>query len=219
MNVMVSGVEYWFPVYEMFKQAGQQMGCDTIYTGTPEYDVNKQIASFDQVLARQPKGILVHPMNSDPFIEPINRAIEQGTAIVTFAAEFAELQPHRAHHLEQRPRRHRRRRCDRRGDGRQGRICGAGKSRPGQSRPPHRRLHRPHGSEVAGHEAGGRAASNQDAEQGLSGRAVDGAGQSEPRRGLHAGGQLGARRGAGELETRRQDQGDDAPTSTPRSST
>ena len=29
MNVMVSGVEYWFPVYEMFKQAGQQFGCET----------------------------------------------------------------------------------------------------------------------------------------------------------------------------------------------
>lgn len=87
MNVMVSGVEYWFPVYEMFKQAGQQFGCETAYTGTPEYDVNKQIASFDQALAQKPAGILVHPMNSDPFIEPINRAIEQGTAVVTFAAD------------------------------------------------------------------------------------------------------------------------------------
>ncbi len=87
MNVMVSGVEYWFPVYEMFKQAAHQMGCETVYTGTPDYDVNKQIATFDQVLAKQPKGILVHPMNSDPFIEPINRAIAGGTAIVTFAAD------------------------------------------------------------------------------------------------------------------------------------
>ena len=87
MNVMVSGVEYWFPVYEMFKQAGQQMGCETEYTGTPEYDVNKQIATFDQALAQNPAGILVHPMNSDPFIEPINRAIDQGTAVVTFAAD------------------------------------------------------------------------------------------------------------------------------------
>ena len=52
MNVMVSGVEYWFPVYEMFKQAGQQLGCETEYTGTPEYDVNKQIATFDQALVR-----------------------------------------------------------------------------------------------------------------------------------------------------------------------
>ena len=87
MNVMVSGVEYWFPVYEMFKQAGQQLGCETEYTGTPEYDVNKQIATFDQALAQNPAGILVHPMNSDPFIEPINRAIDQGTAVVTFAAD------------------------------------------------------------------------------------------------------------------------------------
>lgn len=87
MNVMVSGVEYWFPVYEMFKQAGQQFGCETEYTGTPEYDVNKQIASFDQALAQNPAGILVHPMNSDPFIEPINRAVDQGVAVVTFAAD------------------------------------------------------------------------------------------------------------------------------------
>ncbi len=63
MNVMVSGVEYWFPVYEMMKQAAQSMGCKTVYTGTPEYDVNKQLASFEQVLAKKPAGILLHPMN------------------------------------------------------------------------------------------------------------------------------------------------------------
>lgn len=87
MNVMVSGVEYWFPVYEMFKQAAQSLGCKTAYTGTPEYDVTKQIASFDQILAKKPAGILVHPMNSDPFIEPINRAVASGVPVVTFAAD------------------------------------------------------------------------------------------------------------------------------------
>ena len=103
MNVMVSGVEYWFPVYEMFKQAGQQLGCETEYTGTPEYDVNKQIATFDQALAQNPAGILVHPMNSDPFIEPINRAIDQGTAVVTFAADSPQFQARLLHHLGQYP--------------------------------------------------------------------------------------------------------------------
>jgi ribose transport system substrate-binding protein len=53
MCVMVSGVEYWFPVYEMFKQAGQQLGVKTVYTGTPEYDVNKQLAVFEQILAKK----------------------------------------------------------------------------------------------------------------------------------------------------------------------
>ncbi|MFQ3228768.1 MAG: ribose transport system substrate-binding protein [Reinekea sp.] len=87
MNVMLSGVEYWFPVYEMFKEAAKSMGCETSYTGTPEYDVNKQLSTFEQVLAKKPAGILVHPMNPDPFIEPINRAAKMGIPSVTFAAD------------------------------------------------------------------------------------------------------------------------------------
>lgn len=87
MCVMVSGVEYWFPVYEMMKQAGQQLGVKTVYTGTPEYDVNKQLAVFEQILAKKPAGIFLHPMNPDAFIEPINRAAEMGIPVVTFAAD------------------------------------------------------------------------------------------------------------------------------------
>ncbi|GAB4535321.1 MAG: substrate-binding domain-containing protein [Roseibium sp.] len=87
MNVMVSGHPYWVPVYQGFKQAAEAFGCETIFSGTPDYDITKQIASFEQDLVKQPAGILVHPMQSDPFIEPINRAIDGGTQIVTFAAD------------------------------------------------------------------------------------------------------------------------------------
>ena len=87
MVVMVSGVEYWFPVYEMFKQAGRQLGVKTHYDGCPEYDIQKEIAVFEQVVAQNPKGILVHPMNSDAFIAPINAAMEKGIAVCTFAAD------------------------------------------------------------------------------------------------------------------------------------
>jgi len=87
MNVMVSGVEYWFPVYEMFKEAAHQVGAKAAYTGTPDYDVNKQIATFEQDLVKKPAGIMVHPMNSDAFIEPINKAIDSGIPVVTFAAD------------------------------------------------------------------------------------------------------------------------------------
>ncbi len=58
-----------------------------MYTGTPEYDVNKQLAVFEQILAKKPAGIFLHPMNPDPFIEPINRAYEMGIPVVTFAAD------------------------------------------------------------------------------------------------------------------------------------
>lgn len=87
MIVMVSGVEYWPPVYETFKQAGDLLGVKTVFTGTPEYDVNKELAVFEQVLAKKPAGIFVHPMNADAFIEPINRAVEMGIPVVTFAAD------------------------------------------------------------------------------------------------------------------------------------
>lgn len=87
MNVMVSAHPYWVPVYQGFKQAAEAMGCKTIFSGTPDYDITKQIASFEQDLVKNPAGILLHPMQSDPFIEPINRAIDAGVSIVTFAAD------------------------------------------------------------------------------------------------------------------------------------
>ncbi|UUP18128.1 substrate-binding domain-containing protein [Nitratireductor thuwali] len=87
MNVMVSAHPYWVPVYQGFKQAAEAMGCEAVFSGTPDYDITKQIASFEQDLVKSPAGILLHPMQSDPFIEPINRAIESGVEIVTFAAD------------------------------------------------------------------------------------------------------------------------------------
>ncbi len=87
MNVMVSAHPYWVPVYQGFKQAAAAMGCETIFSGTPDYDITKQIASFEQDLVKNPAGILLHPMQSDPFIEPINRAIAGGVEVVTFAAD------------------------------------------------------------------------------------------------------------------------------------
>ena len=87
MNVMVSAHPYWVPVYQGFKQAAAAMGCETVFSGTPDYDITKQIASFEQDLVKKPAGVLLHPMQSDPFIEPINGAIDSGIQVVTFAAD------------------------------------------------------------------------------------------------------------------------------------
>ena len=66
MNVMVSAHPYWVPVFEGFKQAAEAMGCEVVFSGTPDYDITKQIASFEQDLVKSPKGILLHPMQADP---------------------------------------------------------------------------------------------------------------------------------------------------------
>ncbi|WP_417695243.1 substrate-binding domain-containing protein [Roseibium sp.] len=87
MNVMVSSHPYWVPVYQGFKQAAAAFGCETIFSGTPDYDITKQIASFEQDLVKSPAGILLHPMQADPFIQPIDQAVDGGTPVVTFAAD------------------------------------------------------------------------------------------------------------------------------------
>lgn len=87
MNVMVSAHPYWVPVYQGFKQAAEAMGCESVFSGTPDYDIAKQIASFEQDLIKKPAGVLLHPMQADPFIEPINQAIADGVSVVTFAAD------------------------------------------------------------------------------------------------------------------------------------
>nr|WP_302664672.1 FAD-dependent oxidoreductase [Alloyangia pacifica] len=58
-----------------------------MFSDTPDYDTTKQIASFEHDMVKQPAGLLLHPMQPDPFIEPINRAISDGTQVVTFAAD------------------------------------------------------------------------------------------------------------------------------------
>ena len=44
MNVMVMGHPYWVPVFEGFKQAAEALGCEAVFSGTPDYDIAKQIA-------------------------------------------------------------------------------------------------------------------------------------------------------------------------------
>ncbi|WP_343501733.1 substrate-binding domain-containing protein [Alloyangia pacifica] len=58
-----------------------------MFSDTPDYDTTKQIASFEHDMVKQPAGLLLHPMQPDPFIAPINRAISDGTQVVTLAAD------------------------------------------------------------------------------------------------------------------------------------
>jgi ribose transport system substrate-binding protein len=90
----VSGVEYWFPVYEGFKQAGNLLGVKTFYVGCTEYDANKEVEVFEQTLAKNPKGIYLSPITAEAFKEPVDRAVAQGVAVVTMASESPDSARH-----------------------------------------------------------------------------------------------------------------------------
>lgn len=94
MIQFVTGVEYWFPVYAMFKHAAMQLGVQAHYVETIEYDAQRQLDVFEQILAMNPTGILFCPINPDIFVEPINRAIAQGVAIVTYATDSPDSNRH-----------------------------------------------------------------------------------------------------------------------------
>jgi ribose transport system substrate-binding protein len=87
MVTFLSGIEYFKSCYVGFEDAGKKLGVKTVYTGTPEYDVNKQVTAFEQVVAKKPAGIAVACINPDALREPINKAIEQGVKVVTYDAD------------------------------------------------------------------------------------------------------------------------------------
>ncbi len=72
--------EYWPSVYEGFKLCAAQLGVETAYAGTTEYDVNKEVAVFNQVVAKNPAGIALCPMMPD-FMTSFNLVIEGDTII------------------------------------------------------------------------------------------------------------------------------------------
>jgi ribose transport system substrate-binding protein len=67
--------------------AGDALGVNTTYVGPPDFDVNAQIAAFDQAIAKDPEGIVVFGV--DPALIPeINKATEAGIPVVTILGDL-----------------------------------------------------------------------------------------------------------------------------------
>lgn len=87
MCVFRKNTAYWKGVYKGFKAAGDQIGVRTVFEGCEEYDAKAQLRVFEQIVAKKPKGIALHPINAEVFKDPINKAIEMGIEVVCFAAD------------------------------------------------------------------------------------------------------------------------------------
>ncbi len=87
LNCPNNGIDYWHPVYAGFKELGKLLGVKTSYTGSVEYEISKQVESFNQDLAKKPKGICLHPITAEAFQGPIADAVAAGVCVSTFAAD------------------------------------------------------------------------------------------------------------------------------------
>jgi ribose transport system substrate-binding protein len=86
MVTFVSGVEYWVAAFEGFKDAARQLGVKAVYSGTPEYDLNKQMTVFDQVVSKKPAGIALSPVDQAGCSEGVKAAMAKGIPVVNFAS-------------------------------------------------------------------------------------------------------------------------------------
>ena len=87
MVTFVSGVEYWVAAFEGFKDCAKQLGVKAVYSGTPEYDLNKQMTVFDQVVSKRPAGIALSPIDQAGCAEGVKAAMGKGIPVVTFASD------------------------------------------------------------------------------------------------------------------------------------
>lgn len=90
MVTFLSGAAFWIGCYKGFTDGAAKLGVSTEYAGPAEYDVSKQITQFEQILALQPAGIALCPMNPEPFKDLIDEAVESGIKIVCFATDSPE---------------------------------------------------------------------------------------------------------------------------------
>jgi ribose transport system substrate-binding protein len=84
---MMGNLEFFNAHKYGWKWAGEALGVTATYVGPPDFDVNAQVAAFDQAIAKKPKGIVVFAV--DPSLIPeINKASDAGIPVVTILGDL-----------------------------------------------------------------------------------------------------------------------------------
>lgn len=90
MISFLSGIDYWKTCFKGFEEAANHYGVKVVYAGDPTADVAKQVTVFEQVVAKNPKGIAITCVNADALKEPIEKARAAGIEVVTFDSDSPE---------------------------------------------------------------------------------------------------------------------------------
>jgi ribose transport system substrate-binding protein len=87
MVSFLSGIDYWKTCFKGMEDAAALYGVKAQYTGQTDSDVAGEVSVLEQVVAKNPKGIAVTCVNSTALADTINKAIDQGIAVVTFDSD------------------------------------------------------------------------------------------------------------------------------------
>lgn len=84
---IVTQVPFWIDHQKALEDAGSQLGIRTTFTGPVDFDVAGQALQLDEIVVRQPAGIIIFPGDADTMTPGINRAIEAGIPIATVISD------------------------------------------------------------------------------------------------------------------------------------
>ena len=73
---------YWQDHRRGWETAANELGVKAIFTGENGNDAARQVDIFEQVIAKNPAGILVSPIDPQMMIAPINKAIDMGIPVI-----------------------------------------------------------------------------------------------------------------------------------------
>lgn len=87
MVSFLSGISYWVDAFRGMQDAGEYLGVETVYTGTPEYDTTAEVRVLEETLGQEPAGVVLTVIQADALQATIDAAIDAGTPVVTFDAD------------------------------------------------------------------------------------------------------------------------------------
>jgi ribose transport system substrate-binding protein len=84
--VMVSNVAahpYWLDAQYGGRDAAAELGVTWTYVGPADFNTPEQVTTLEQIIARNPAGIIVAALEPDALTPAIDRAVEAGIPVVT----------------------------------------------------------------------------------------------------------------------------------------
>lgn len=87
MITFASGIQYWQGCWAGMQAAAAELGVNVQFTGATEADYVEETQVLEQVIAKNPAGILVTPANGDAMTDAINKAMDAGVPVVCFDSD------------------------------------------------------------------------------------------------------------------------------------
>lgn len=81
--VVGSSGPYWLDLRKGAEERAMQIGSKVVFTGPAEVDPLKQVTMLEEIVAKQPDGILISPIDAATLKEPIDRAARAGIPVIT----------------------------------------------------------------------------------------------------------------------------------------